>query len=102
MDLEPGRLDSAHAEPFGSLPLPKCQTQWWGPTTVYSMCISCWRMWMRSCMVIENEALYNICFCVLKLPAPTYADINHLGSAIMAELPAHLASLVTSIAIYIE
>jgi len=35
-------------------------------------------------MVIDNEALYDICFRTLKLPAPTYGDLNHLVSAVMA------------------
>ena len=35
-------------------------------------------------MVIDNEALYNICFRVLKLTAPTYGDMNHLISAVMS------------------
>ena len=27
---------------------------------------------------INNVALYNICFCTLKLATPTYGDLNHL------------------------
>ncbi|KAG7251681.1 hypothetical protein CRUP_009480 [Coryphaenoides rupestris] len=27
---------------------------------------------------IDNEALYDICFCALKLTTPTYGDLNHL------------------------
>lgn len=27
---------------------------------------------------IDNEALYNICFRTLKLPNPSYKDLNHL------------------------
>uniref|UniRef100_A0A2K6MH64 Tubulin/FtsZ 2-layer sandwich domain-containing protein n=1 Tax=Rhinopithecus bieti TaxID=61621 RepID=A0A2K6MH64_RHIBE len=30
---------------------------------------------------IDNEALYDICFCTLKLTTPTYKDLNHLVSA---------------------
>ncbi|VEL34941.1 unnamed protein product [Protopolystoma xenopodis] len=33
---------------------------------------------------IDNEALYDICFRTLKLPAPTYGDLNHLVSATMS------------------
>merc|ERR1719162_294205 len=33
-------------------------------------------------MVIDNEALYDICFRTLKLTTPTYGDLNHLVSAL--------------------
>lgn len=33
---------------------------------------------------IDNEALYDICFRTLKLPTPTYGDLNHLVSSTMA------------------
>jgi tubulin beta len=33
--------------------------------------------------VLDNEALYDICFRTLKLPQPTYGDLNHLISAAM-------------------
>jgi len=35
-------------------------------------------------MVIDNEALYNICFRTLKLSTPTYGDLNHLVSTAMS------------------
>jgi tubulin beta len=35
------------------------------------------------CMIIDNEALYDICFRTLKLTRPTYGDLNHLVSAAM-------------------
>jgi tubulin beta len=35
-------------------------------------------------MVIDNEALYDICFRTLKLPTPTYGDLNHLVSTAMS------------------
>merc|ERR1719151_182008 len=35
-------------------------------------------------MVIDNEALYDICFRTLKLTPPTYGDLNHLFSAGMS------------------
>jgi tubulin beta len=35
-------------------------------------------------MVIDNEALYSICFRTLKLTTPTYGDLNHLVSAAMS------------------
>merc|ERR1712226_1463353 len=34
--------------------------------------------------VIDNEALYDICFRTLKLTTPTYGDLNHLCSACMS------------------
>eukprot|EP00963_Diacronema_lutheri_P013733 scaffold2696_cov333-Pavlova_lutheri.AAC.2 len=34
-------------------------------------------------MVIDNEALYDICFKTLKLATPTFGDLNHLVSAVM-------------------
>merc|ERR1712118_58683 len=36
-------------------------------------------------MVLDNEALYDICFRTLKLTTPTYGDLNHLVSAAMSE-----------------
>ena len=35
-------------------------------------------------MVIDNEALYDICFRTLKLTSPNYGDLNHLASAAMS------------------
>jgi len=37
-----------------------------------------------SVMVIDNEALYDICFRTLKLTTPTYGDLNHLISTAMS------------------
>ena len=34
--------------------------------------------------VIDNEALYDICFRTLKLSTPTYGDLNHLLSFTMS------------------
>merc|ERR1711937_511196 len=39
---------------------------------------------MGEVMVIDNEALYDICFRTLKLTTPTYGDLNHLVSAAMS------------------
>lgn len=36
------------------------------------------------CMVLDNEALYDICFRTLKLTMPTFGDLNHLISAVMS------------------
>ncbi|CAK1600307.1 unnamed protein product [Parnassius mnemosyne] len=33
---------------------------------------------------IDNEALYDICFRTLRLPMPTYGDLNHLVSMMMS------------------
>jgi tubulin beta len=35
-------------------------------------------------MVIDNEALYDICFRTLKLSNPSYGDLNHLVSVAMS------------------
>ncbi|XP_055126100.1 tubulin beta-8 chain isoform X6 [Symphalangus syndactylus] len=37
-----------------------------------------------STFCIDNEALYDICSRTLKLPTPTYGDLNHLVSATMS------------------
>merc|ERR1712091_448692 len=34
-------------------------------------------------MVIDNEALYNICHNTLKLEQPSFGDLNHLVSSVM-------------------
>ncbi|KAE8727692.1 Tubulin beta-1 chain [Hibiscus syriacus] len=36
------------------------------------------------CMVLDNEALYDICFRTLKLSNPSFGDLNHLISATMS------------------
>lgn len=36
------------------------------------------------CMVLDNEALYDICFRTLKLTTPNFGDLNHLISAVMS------------------
>jgi tubulin beta len=35
-------------------------------------------------VLIDNEALYDICFRTLKLTTPTYGDLNHLVAAVMS------------------
>ena len=35
------------------------------------------------CMVLDNEALHDICFRILKLSTPSFSDLNHLVSAAM-------------------
>jgi len=39
---------------------------------------------------IDNEALYDICFRTLKLPTPTYDDLNHLVSQVMSGITCSL------------
>ncbi|KAJ3123216.1 Tubulin beta-4 chain [Nowakowskiella sp. JEL0407] len=39
---------------------------------------------------IDNEALYDICFRTLKLPNPTYGDLNHLVSSVMSGITTSL------------
>ena len=41
-------------------------------------------------MVIDNEALYDICFRTLKLTTPTYGDLNHLVSTSMCGITCSL------------
>ncbi|KAL5993908.1 Tubulin beta-1 chain [Asimina triloba] len=36
------------------------------------------------CVVLDNEALYEICFRTLKLTTPSFGDLNHLISATMS------------------
>ncbi|XP_074588934.1 LOW QUALITY PROTEIN: tubulin beta chain-like [Curcuma longa] len=36
------------------------------------------------CMVLDNEALYDICFRTLKLTNPSFGDLNHLISTTMS------------------
>ncbi|CAI9775023.1 unnamed protein product [Fraxinus pennsylvanica] len=36
------------------------------------------------CMVLDNEALYDICFRTLKLTSPSFGDLNYLISATMS------------------
>ena len=36
------------------------------------------------CFLLDNEALYDICFRTWKLTTPTYGDLNHLVSAAMS------------------
>ena len=31
----------------------------------------------NGCMLLDNEALYDICFDTLKLASPTYKGLNH-------------------------
>jgi tubulin beta len=40
--------------------------------------------------IVDNEALYDICFRTLKLTTPTYGDLNHLVSAAMSGVTACL------------
>lgn len=37
-----------------------------------------------SCFCVDNEALYDICMRKLKLPSPSYEDLNHLISHVMS------------------
>ena len=38
----------------------------------------------RDFRIIDNEALYDICFRTLKLTNPSYGDLNHLVSVVMS------------------
>jgi len=41
-------------------------------------------------MCIDNEALYDICHRTLKLPSPSYNDLNHLVSGVMSGITCSL------------
>ncbi len=41
-------------------------------------------------MVLDNEALYDICFRTLKLTTPTYGDLNHLVCAALSGITCFL------------
>merc|ERR1712230_332502 len=41
-------------------------------------------------MVLDNEALYDICFRTLKLITPTYGDLNHLVCAALSGITCSL------------
>jgi tubulin beta len=66
-----------------------------GPSAAASLTIALWaarpiRMeslrptHSRAVQVLDNEALYDICFRTLKLTTPTFGDLNHLISAVMS------------------
>ncbi|KAB5531783.1 hypothetical protein DKX38_018453 [Salix brachista] len=38
------------------------------------------------CMVLDNEALSDICFRTLKLTTPSFEDLNHLISGTMSDI----------------
>ena len=42
--------------------------------------------------LLDNEALYDICFRTLKLTTPTYGDLNQLVSAAMSGVTAACVS----------
>ncbi|KAL4303434.1 hypothetical protein GQ457_10G006970 [Hibiscus cannabinus] len=42
------------------------------------------------CMVLDNEALYDICFRTLKLMTPSFGNLNHLISATMSAVTCYL------------
>merc|ERR1711933_670972 len=48
-------------------------------------------------MVIDNEALYDICFRTLKLTNPTYGDLNHLVSAAISGVTCCLRKIAVNL-----
>ena len=42
------------------------------------------------CFILDNEALYDICFRSMKLTNPSFADLNHLISAVMSGITSSL------------
>ncbi|CAD8141138.1 unnamed protein product [Paramecium pentaurelia] len=45
---------------------------------------------INQCMIMDNEALHDICINSLKLTQPTYGDLNHLVSAAMSGITCSL------------
>merc|ERR1712226_1365828 len=45
-------------------------------------------------LLIDNEALYDICFRTLKLTTPTFGDLNHLVAAVMSATTCCLLDVV--------
>ena len=41
-------------------------------------------------IILDNEALYDVCFRTLKLTKPTFGDLNHLVSAAMSGITCSL------------
>lgn len=68
---------------FSVFPSPKVSDTVVEP---YNATLSCYQLVENAdeVMVIDNEALYDICFRTLKLTTPTYGDLNHLVSAAMS------------------
>ncbi|XP_017810008.3 tubulin beta-8 chain-like [Papio anubis] len=68
---------------FSILPLPKVSTTVVEP---YNATLSVNQLIGNAdeTFCIDNQALFNICSRTLKLPTPTYGDLNHLVSATMS------------------
>ncbi|KAE8729441.1 Tubulin beta-3 chain [Hibiscus syriacus] len=105
MDLEPGTMDSIRSGPVGAelidsvldvvrkeaencdclqvFPSPKVSDTVVEP---YNATLSVHQLVENAdeCMVLDNEALYDICFRTLKLTTPSFGDLNHLISATMS------------------
>ncbi|KAJ6742245.1 TUBULIN BETA-2 CHAIN [Salix viminalis] len=60
---------------MGTLLISKDQRGISGPDDAYLL---------HECMVLDNEALYDICFRTLKLTTPSFGDLNHLISGTMS------------------
>jgi len=70
-------------EVFSVVPSPKvsdCVVEPYNATLAFNELIEN----SDECMIIDNEALYNICFKSLKMTTPTYGDLNHLISLTMS------------------
>ncbi|XP_015118401.1 tubulin beta chain [Diachasma alloeum] len=75
----PDRLMST----FSVVPSPKVSDTVVEP---YNAILSCHQLVENTDQTycIDNEALYDICFRTLKLPTPSYGDLNHLISLTMS------------------
>ncbi|CAD6260737.1 unnamed protein product [Miscanthus lutarioriparius] len=68
---------------FSVFPSPKVSNTIVGP---YNTPLSMHQLMENAnkCMVLDNEVLYDICFCMLKLTTSSFGDLNHLISATMS------------------
>ena len=75
----PGRI----METFSVFPSPKVSDTVFEP---YNATLSIHQLVENAdeVMVIDNEALYDICFRTFRLTTPTYGDLNHLVSSVMS------------------
>ena len=82
-------LTHIHACPPACLPLPPAPLPLQVSDTVvepYNATLSVHQLVENAdeCFILDNEALYDICFRTLKLTTPSFGDLNHLISAVMS------------------
>jgi tubulin beta len=82
--MREGYLDRM-IETFSVVPSPKvsdCAVELYNATLSMHQLIES----LNACMIMDNEALYNICICIytLKIRSPTYGDLNHIAASAMS------------------